>query len=160
MKITKRTAIQDDYQWLYDLKVASMRTYVQAVYGWDDEVQKNFFDQGFQPESIQIIVVDDLDAGMFETEHSESGIFLNRIEIHPSFQKRGIGSAIISGIKAEAASQGKKAWLMVFKINPARKLYERMSFTVTEETDTHFKMVWQNNAMHTNGSSATFHFCR
>jgi hypothetical protein len=55
MKITTRLASQQDYQWLYDLKIASMRTYVEAVCGWDDAVQKDFFDKDFFPEAINIV---------------------------------------------------------------------------------------------------------
>ena len=145
MKITTRLASQQDYQWLYDLKIASMRTYVEAVYGWDDAVQKDFFDKDFCPEVINIVTVDGLDAGMFELERNDNWIFLKRIEIHPLFQKRGIGSTIIQRIIAEAVANGKSFWLMVFKINPAKKLYERLGFTITEETETHYKMLWQNH---------------
>jgi ribosomal protein S18 acetylase RimI-like enzyme len=145
MKITTRLASQQDYQWLYDLKIASMRTYVEAVYGWDDAVQKDFFDKDFCPEVINIVTVDGLDAGMFELERNDNWIFLKRIEIHPLFQTRGIGSTIIQRIIAEAVANGKSFWLMVFKINPAKKLYERLGFTITEETETHYKMLWQNH---------------
>jgi ribosomal protein S18 acetylase RimI-like enzyme len=131
---------------VYELKVASMRDYVDAVYGWDDAVQKVFFDKDFRPKDITIITANGLDAGMFEIENKDDGYFLRRIEVYPTFQNHGIGSKIIRDIMLQASSEDKKVSLLVFCINPAWKLYERLGFEIVEETDTHYRMVWQNQA--------------
>ncbi len=148
MKIAKRQACENDYEWLFDLKVASMRDYVDEIYGWNDTIQKEFFENGFSPNDITVITVDGLDAGMFELAKDQDGYFLRRIEIHPSFQNRGVGSYIIQEILSRATSEDENSRLMVFKINPAQNLYKRLSFEVTDETETHYKMVCHNKVLH------------
>ena len=145
MKITYRQATQDDYQFLYELKVASMRDYVDQVYGWDDAFQEEFFEKDFRADDLTIIQVDGRDLGMYELSKDKEGLFIKRIEIHPESQNKGIGSQVIQHILSE--NESTSAWLMVFKINPAQKLYERLGFVKADETDTHFKMIRQNKAL-------------
>lgn len=142
MKVAKRQACESDYQWLYELKVAAMHAYVDQIYGWNDAVQKEFFNSGFNPSNITVITLDGLDAGMFELTKDEGGYFLKRIEIHPSFHNKGIGSYIIQEILSQAASEGENVELTVFKINPAQNLYKRLGFEVVNETATHYKMAY------------------
>jgi hypothetical protein len=84
--IETRQAIIADKDFLWKLKVASMRQYVDAVYGWDDTIQYGFFEKCFQPEDIQVIQYGGNDIGMFEYTERTEDWFLVRIEIMPSFQ--------------------------------------------------------------------------
>ena len=104
MTITTRKATREDRDFLWQLKVASMREYVEKIYGWDDAVQKKFFENSFHPESIRIIQLENQDVGMVELRHREDDYFLARIEVLPEFQRRGIGSIIIRRITAGASS--------------------------------------------------------
>jgi len=140
MEVAFRQANQTDYQWLYDLKVTSMRQYVEEVYGWDDIIQKKYFDEDFRPDDITIVVVEGSDAGMFELSRDSEGYFMKRIEVHPRYQGRGVGTKIIQEIIRQASSVEEDVRLMVFKVNPARNPYERLGFKVVEETKTHYKM--------------------
>lgn len=140
MNNATRQANQADYQWLYELKVATMCDYVTAVYGWDDIEQKKFFDEGFRPEQITIITVDGVDAGMFELSRDDDGFFIKRIEVHPQYQGQSVGSTVIRDILTQASSAGESVRLMVFKINPAQNLYKRLGFKIVEETETHYLM--------------------
>ncbi len=145
--ITTRTATYDDKDFLWELKVASMRRYVEAVYGWDDAIQYGFFEKGFHPEDIQIIQCDKLDMGMYELRERDEEWFLARIEILPAFQGRGIGTTVIQRMIGHVSKTGKPLRLQVFKVNPAQKLYERIGFLRTGETKTHITMELPNNRM-------------
>jgi ribosomal protein S18 acetylase RimI-like enzyme len=140
MTITTRKATLEDRVFLWQLKVASLREYVENIYGWDDAVQKTFFENSFHPEAIRIIQLEDQDVGMVELRQREDHYFLARIEILPEFQRRGIGSTIIKRIAAGVRSSGKPLRLQVFKINPAQRLYTRLGFIMTGETETHYYM--------------------
>ena len=140
MKVGKRQALHADYRWLYELKSASMRTYIDAVYGWDEAVQEKYFKRTFHPEQITIVTVNGADAGMFVLDRDETGYFLKRIEVHPSFQGRGVGTAVIQEIIDKASFERENVRLMVFKINPAQGLYKRLGFKIVDETETHYEM--------------------
>lgn len=141
--IDSREATQDDKAFLWRLKVAAMREYVEAVYGWDEAEQYRFFEKGFRPEELRIIRLDGRDAGMYKFQVREEDLFLCRIEMLPELQGRGIGTTVIRGMIEEALKARKPLRLQVFKNNPAQRLYERLGFIKTGETDTHFKMAFQ-----------------
>jgi len=54
--------------------------------------------------------------------------------------EQGIGSRVMRAVIDEAAYEGKAVTLGVMKINPARRLYERLGFSVTHEDQYKFYM--------------------
>lgn len=135
-----RQATHDDDDFLYRLHVAAMRYLVAQVWGWDDAWQEQYFAAHFDPAPARIIVVDGRDAGVVAVEWGAADAFIANIEILPEYQGRGLGAAVIERIIAEATACGLPLRLQVLKINPARRLYERLAFAVTGETETHLLM--------------------
>lgn len=135
-----RSATNGDREWLWELKRATMREYVAAVFGWEDEAQRRMFDEKFDPSRIHIIQVDGRDVGLLDFEERETDFFLGRIEILPTAQGRGIGSAVIQAVIDQATAKNKAVRLQVLRANPAIRLYERLGFRVEAETATHIKM--------------------
>ena len=66
--IETRKATRDDKGFLWELKVASMREYVEVVFGWDDALHDGLFETGFHPEDIHILRCAKLDMGMYELQ--------------------------------------------------------------------------------------------
>lgn len=138
---TIRKAADKDRDFLYSLHRVTMKPYVDLLWGWDEDWQEQYFTQHFDPQTLQIIQVKDRDIGVISVEYGDQEIFLRIIEILPSFQNRGIGTSIIKNIMKEALSTHKSIILQVLKKNPrARTLYERLEFSIYEETETHYKM--------------------
>ncbi len=135
----------EDRGWLWDLKRATMREYVAAIYGWDDDTQRRMFEAKFDPSRIRIIQLEGRDVGLLEFAEREADFFLGRIELLPAYQKDGIGSAVIVAVAVEAKAKEKSVRLQVLRSNPARRLYERLGFLLEEETATHFKMKKEPN---------------
>lgn len=136
-----RPVTDADYDFLYQLHVASMRSSVEATWGWDDAFQEEHFRTRWAPSNRQIIVVDDVDVGTITLEMSPTECFLGLIEIHPEHQGRGIGSTIIRDILANAHRRKLPVGLHVLKANPkARRLYERLGFQITEEREERYVM--------------------
>ncbi len=132
-----------DQLWLWVLKQATMKAYVEQTWGrWEDADQAERFRRSFEPTHMQIIVADGQDAGLLHVERTADEIRLLRIEIAPEFQNRGLGTAVLHGLLAEARHRAIPLRLQVLKVNPARRLYERIGFAVIAETDTHFLMRW------------------
>lgn len=124
-----RPARKVDSDFCFRLHRAAMRTYVEAVWGWDDAVQREFHDQRFDPAMTRIITVDGLDAGSLNVQYRPDDIYLARIEIHPDFQGRGIGSQLIRRLVEEAAERDQPVVLDVLTVNSrARALYRRLGF--------------------------------
>jgi len=139
--IEYRPAEEKDIDFLYALHVATMKEYVNETWGWDDSFQESIFWKKYVPGEIQIIRFNGNDIGMLSVEERTDDVFLRAIEIHPEYQGKGIGTAIIHMILAAGIQKGKPVRLQVLKVNPAKELYDRLGFSVLEETATHYIML-------------------
>jgi ribosomal protein S18 acetylase RimI-like enzyme len=135
-----RAATDQDAAFIYALRVAGLREYVAQLWGWDDTVQETRFQESFDPASYQVIVASGRDVGAVAVAWHADELFLTDIEIVPEWRGRGLGTAIISAILAEARRRGLPVALQVLKGNPARRLYERLGFCIVGETQTHYVM--------------------
>ena len=126
--IKTRTADSNDMDFLFKLKVASMRQYVEVVYGWDESVQYGFFEKAFHPESIQVIQCDGHDVGMYELQERTEDWFLARIEILPSFQGKGIGKKLLVHRIAEIKRNQLIDTIIVRTSQHTDKFYEKGGF--------------------------------
>jgi putative hydrolase of the HAD superfamily len=134
-----RKATDADYDFLYNLHVATLKEYVEQTWGWDDAFQEAHFRERFAVGG-QIIVVDGRDVGVVQVERTETEVVLGNIRIAPDWQRRGLGTAIIQDVLSRAWRDDLPVVLQVLKVNPAKRLYERLGFAVTEETPTHYGM--------------------
>ena len=138
-----RPAVPDDQAQLWDIKRRCLRTYVELTWGsWDEDVQRARFDASFEPAEIQVISAAGVEVGYLAARRGPHEIQLLNLMIAPEFQRRGLGTAVLQDLRAEAQTRRVPIRLQVMKVNPARRLYERLGFTVTEETATHFRMRW------------------
>ena len=137
---TLRPATADDYDFLRWLHRATLREYVDQIWGWDEDVQATLFRERFDPSRDQVVLVDGQDAGVLRVERREDQLFLAELLIAPAHQGHGVGTAILEDLRAEAARTGLPLTLQVLKVNPARRLYERHGLRVTAETATHYLM--------------------
>jgi ribosomal protein S18 acetylase RimI-like enzyme len=108
-----------------------MRESVEALWGWDEELQRRIFDERFARRQFQVIQVDGEDAGVLDVEERDDEIFLKLIELLPANQGQGIGTSIIRSLEV----RGKPVTLRVLTTNPrAIALYRRLGFRIVEET--------------------------
>ena len=144
MEFARRPATAADCDWLWETKTRCLRRYIEQTYGrWDEDIQRARFDASFEADEIQIITVGGNDAGFTALRREPKDIQLFNIMIAPEFQNRGLGTAVLHDLLAGAQARRVPVRLQVMKVNPARRLYERLGFVVSEETPTHFRMVWE-----------------
>src|SRR5262245_25619273 len=122
--VSLRPAIRGDYDFLWWLHCATMRSYVEKTWGWDEAWQFQYFHTHFDPTKIEIVESNGVAIGYISVERREDLIVLRQIEIVPSYQGRGIGTKLIQSLLAEAESRNVSVELYVLKVNPARCLYE------------------------------------
>jgi ribosomal protein S18 acetylase RimI-like enzyme len=141
---TLRPATEADFRWLWELKRATMRGYVEQTWGaWDDHAQEDFFRSTYASDTIQVVEVGARAAGLLHVEHHADAIFLANIQIAPEFQNRGLGTAVIVALLEVAGRLRRPVRLQVLKVNTAaQRLYTRLGFDCTAETSTHQIMRW------------------
>jgi len=137
-----RQVTHDDYTFLYQLHVAAMREYVEATWGWEEEWQQEYFARKFNPDTRQIIQVEEQDAGVIAIEQRIDEFYVALIEILPIFQGRGVGTDIVRQIINTAHADGLPVTLHVLKTNiPARRLYECLGFAIAQDESIRYKMI-------------------
>ena len=62
------------------------------------------------------------------------------------FQRCGIGTELMKSLIEEAKNAGQSVRLNVVKINPARRLYERLGFRITHEDELKLYMKRDRNS--------------
>jgi len=136
----RRAATGDDLGFLWELHVLTMRDYVEQTWGWEGLWQEENFRRSFDFSVMEILQVDGQAVGAISVEDKEDRLYLRNIEIHPAWQNRGVGTVLVAEFIELARAKGIPARLQVLKVNPARRLYERMDFRPCGETETHFLM--------------------
>lgn len=135
---------QEEIKFIYDLKKEVYMKYVDSIYGeWNEENQKKLFERFMKENSknIELIYLKDELVGFYNGKDKDNNIFeIGNICVKPEYQNKGIGTAVLKEILFEHKGQNIK--LQVFKINEnAIKLYEKMGFEKTDETETHYIMI-------------------
>lgn len=136
-------ASEQDKDFILEAFKLSMREYVEWAWGWDEEVQQNSFWTNLPIEKFKLICVNGQAAGAIYVEDHEQYHWVRTIFLRPEFQGQGVGSALLAQEADRARNDNKHLVLKVIKINPAKRLYERLGFkTVKEDNVTyHMQMV-------------------
>lgn len=138
-----RNCTLDDFDFLFELKKQNFKWYVDKIWGWKDDEQKERLKQDLEEHLAhkRIILIDNKLVGVYVVHTTENGdLFINEISILKEYQNKGIGRKILEEQLKENRQKGIRTILQVFKDNPAKKLYEKLGFKVYGETETHYQM--------------------
>jgi ribosomal protein S18 acetylase RimI-like enzyme len=138
--VEKRPATREDLDFLWELHVLTMQAHVELTWGWDRVWQRDNFLKRFDTTGLEILEACGLRIGVIAVREEPDHFFLREIEIHPDWQRRGIGTSLVEKAISGANERGLPTRLQVLKVNPARLLYERIGFQLRGETETHFLM--------------------
>lgn len=142
MTINLRPATESDKWFCRQAHHEAYRDVVTRQFGrWDETLQDAFFDEGWATSPHQIVELDGNPVGCFSREIKPDHI-IAEVQLLPAYQARGIGSTLVRLQQDEGAKLGMPVRLRVLKENRARRLYERLGFAVTGETETHTDMKW------------------
>ena len=139
MDVTFRRCEYTDLDFILELKRLGMKWYIEKIYGWDEDIQKEKTLQELDNNinNMRIIVSCNKDIGVTtfnsEIEYNEVGLLI----VHPEFQGRGIATSIINEYIKSSKKEQKRIIIKTFKENPARRLYERLGFVLYKEDKTH-----------------------
>lgn len=138
---TLRAANPDDSEFAYCTKRAAFREYVEQVWGWDEEEQRQLHEQRFAAQDFRVISLAGTDVGIMAAVVAPDCVKVNQLFLLPGHQGQGIGRRCMSLIMEEARRLGLPVRLRVLKVNPrAQTFYQGLGFVRTDQTDTHILM--------------------
>jgi GNAT superfamily N-acetyltransferase len=139
MTMAFRPALAEDFGYCFRLYFAEME-YVNRELKLDPDVQAASFRRQWDVTQVRIITLDGADIGWLQTMTHEGGYFLGQLFVEAPQQRRGIGTAVMHRLIGEATRAGQAMTLAVVKINPAKRLYDRLGFRVVHEDERKFYM--------------------
>ncbi|AZO40325.1 GNAT family N-acetyltransferase [Mesorhizobium sp. M7D.F.Ca.US.005.01.1.1] len=131
---------------------ASTRAEELALTSWTEAQKTAFLDMQFQaqhahyqqhyPQADWVVVMSGADdIGRLYIERWQSQHRIIDIAFLPAHCGKGFGAALLSDLIDEASAVGKSVSIHVEKNNPARRLYQRLGFTVTEDKGVYDLMI-------------------
>jgi len=133
---------EKDYDFIYNLKKNAYMKYVDEIWGWNEENQKEYFKKFIDTykNNIYIIQINGIDIGFYNDEILKNGDYeVGNICIIPEYQGKGIGTKILKDILE--INKDKNIHIQYFKQNPVGNLYARLGFIPNGETDYHYQMI-------------------
>jgi ribosomal protein S18 acetylase RimI-like enzyme len=92
--------------------------------------------------SFEVIEVDGLPAGRLYVDRRPGDLRIVDIALLPPYRGRGIGAALVRGLQAAAAGEGRIVSIHVELSNRAAGFYERLGFTLAEDLGVYRRMEW------------------
>ena len=140
-ELSFRKAQANDNEFVFTVKKAAFREYVEQVWGWDDDYQRELHNRRFDSQDVCIIQFSGTDIGFLATSSTPDMLKVNQIYILPEYQGKGIGSACMTRIVDDASLEMKSVALQVLKVNTRGiTFYQRLGFSIVGESRTHFQM--------------------
>jgi len=140
-ELSFRKAHTSDSEFVFTVKKAAFREYVEQVWGWDDNYQRELHNRRFAAQDVCIIQFRGTDVGFLSTSSTPDTLKVNQLFILPEYQGKGIGSACMMRIVDDARLAGKSVALQVLKVNPrGTAFYQRLGFLIIGESSTHLQM--------------------
>ena len=139
MEFTLRNCTMSDLDFIVKLKELGMKWYIEKLYGWNEEIQKEKTLEELNKyiNDMKIVMVNNADAGITTFSEFEDYFQVGLTMIHPDFQNKGIATKIISGYIEIARLKKKRIIIKTFKENPAQRLYQRLGFKIYKTTESH-----------------------
>ena len=97
------------------------------------DAQRSHYEEHYDGATYDVIVVDGEPAGRLYVARWAEEIRIMDIALLPGSRGRGVGTQLLRELLVEGASAGKRVTIHVEKLNPARRLYQRLGFVVVED---------------------------
>src|SRR5580704_5735042 len=140
-----------DLPFLRRLYVSTRWEELAIVTQWSDAEKQAFLESQFAFQrhhyltyyattDCAILEQDGVPAGRLYIDRQDQTLLVVDISLLPEWRRRGIGTALLQEVIAEAREVGKTATISVEKFNPAQRLYRRLGFREVAEEGVHWVM--------------------
>lgn len=132
---------------------ASTRTEELAPLPWSEQQKQAFLRMQFEAQHrhycsqyagdrFDLVVEDEEPIGRLYVGRWSREICIIDISFLPQHRGRGLGTGLLRALLEEAAAQHKIASIYVEKLNPAKRLYQRLGFTIADDAGPYDYMTW------------------
>ena len=141
-----RAATAEDSEFAFLTKRAAFREYVEQVWGWNEDEQRQLHAERFRWQEFRLVDLDGAKIGVVAIVRESDCVRLNQLFLLPEHQGRGIGRRCMLLIMDEARGLALPVRLQVLRVNPrARAFYERLGFSTVGAAENHHVMEWRSD---------------
>lgn len=139
MTVAFRPAVPADFSYCERLYFAEM-DYINRALNLDMDVQVASFRRQWDVTQVRVITLDGADIGWLQTMTHEGACFLGQNVYRRAPPKARYGTEVMRHLIDEATRAGQPVTLAVVKINPAKRLCDRLGFRVVHDDERKFYM--------------------
>ena len=147
-----RPMVSGDHDFLSQVHEESFREYIEKLWGWDADWQREHFKVQLEDPDREhyVIEVQGESAGYLRLREEIDTLFVDNIQIKAESQGLKIGTAIFQQLKQRAQAENIDLCLRVFTINSrAFAFYKKLGFVEEKRDETHTVMRWSHNSSKT-----------
>ena len=148
-----RPATADDENFLITVYKSSRGDDLRGL-GWDENRINEFLEMQYQAQRTfdqsdygratdEIILCSGQRAGRLLADFREDEIRCVDLSLLPEYRNRGLGTLLVRKLQKQASAAQKPLRVQIIRFSRAVKLFERLGFSRTSETGTHFQMEWK-----------------
>ena len=152
--MTLRRIREEDREFLRRLYASTREEELAQVTDWSAEQKEAFLTQQFEAQhdhyqkhyaeaSFDLVLEHGEPIGRLYVSRWEREIRVVDVSLVPEVRGRGIGTALLRGLLAEAERTGKTVSIHVERFNRALHLYRRLGFREVQENGPYFEMQWR-----------------
>jgi ribosomal protein S18 acetylase RimI-like enzyme len=146
-EIQLRPASPADRDFVTRVYFETQRWLIEKLFGWrGEDIERAKFGEFYDEHRTQVVEVNGDAAGWLTVFRDDRRIEIDSIYLLTERQGAGIGTYVLQQLIAEADATQKLLTLSTAKINPARRLYERLGFRVVRESE--FKVYMEREPRH------------
>ena len=128
-EFTLRKAIAADFDFIWQLRLVTMKSIISKSYGWHEPTQREYAAESLNG---NIVLVENNKAGVITISDWQDQLHLTFMALLPKYQGLGLGTELINYAKNRASEEGKPLTLQVLKNNPVKLFYEKQDFQVCD----------------------------
>ncbi len=133
MTFIERQATESDSDFLYELKKSAEYDAIEAVFGWDECVQRRLHRSELKQAFPTIVQIGEGAIGSYLFQEFSDHFYLGRFFLLPQFQGKGLGGNILAKVVLEADTECKPIRLCYLQGNRVERLYQRFGFKRLKE---------------------------
>lgn len=138
---TLESATNDDIEFIYRLRIQTMKPFFEPTIGWNDKEQYQSAAENI--EETKIIIHNSNKIGAVKILERPDFMVLHQIQIMPEYQNQGIGNSILQMAIKRSNQLGLPIKLMVMRNTPAQTMYENHGFKEIESYEYNLEMCRQ-----------------
>jgi len=132
MNLEYRLATEQDYYFAFNLKKSAEYGPINAVFGWDEERQKQMHAEEWAVGKPILICIDGIAVGSYKIEINADHIHFCRFFLLPEHQGKGIGSKVLKQLITLAKEKELPCKLSHLQGNRVGELYARFGFVIDD----------------------------